>query len=350
MSKNLARLLNKDESEVADTIAVLEKKNGFPSEDVRLLAENRHKIRSKIHQLGLDPDDTTDKELYHGLRARFERDSQMLNKALGVSQSTKFDEKLNKAVQLVNHCASAEECWVIKNSVIKSILTKNPPRQVAKALNYRSIASMLKRVDIAEIYLAGLTIESAAWQRNVTKSLNKLNGSHYELRPIKIVTLRSSEWGTEAGPDSHLIYDSHIGAVAIWPSTNLMSASVLNLTLLLLEGIRSLNPTDYSEAIHELSPALLFWADAQHLISDGERPVSLNLKDVALNHLKRNNLHTAVTHNGVQSLWNELASRYNLVGQSIEAKIPDIQINFERKKRLKLPTGAELAEEYAVLE
>jgi hypothetical protein len=164
------------------------------------------------------------------------------------------------------------------------------------------------------------------------------------------VTLRSVDWGGSAGPDSHLIFDNHIGAVAVWPAADIKSASVLNLTLLLLEGIRSLNPAGYSEALHELSPALRFWADGQHLISDGEQPVSFNLKDVALNHLKNHDIHAAASHNGAQSLWDELSARYQRVSESLSSKIPDIQYNFDRRENLKLPTSAELAEEYATLE
>src|SRR3989344_1896772 len=145
MSKNLARLLAREETEITKSIAKLEELCGFPSEDVRLLAENKQKLRAKVHQLGLDVDDTTDQELYHALRARFERDSQMLDKALGVDSGTKLEERINKAVQLVNHCASTDEVWVVKNLVAKSTLTKLPPKHVAKVLHYRSIASMIKR-------------------------------------------------------------------------------------------------------------------------------------------------------------------------------------------------------------
>jgi hypothetical protein len=349
MSRNLARLLGKEQAEVIKALTKLEERSGFPSEDVRLLAENKHKLRAKIQQLGLDSDDTTDEELYHALQARYVRDSQMLDKALGVTTLTKFDERLNKAIQLVNHCASTDEMWVIKNSVTKSALVKNPHKHVAKKLRYRSVASMLKREDIAEVYLAGLIIESAAWQKNISKYMAKLNGSHYELRPIKIVTLRSADWGDIKGPASHLVFDNHIGALAVWPSTNLWDASVLCLTLFLLEGIQSLNPPGYAEVLHELSPALRFWADAQYLISDGESPVSLNLKDVAFNHLRNLELKEAARRHGARTLWQELTARYQKISQSL-LDIPDIQYNFTRKVSTRLPTTAELAEEYAPAE
>ncbi|MEX0881279.1 MAG: hypothetical protein WDZ34_00095 [Candidatus Saccharimonadales bacterium] len=350
MSKTLSRMLDKSEKEIAASVSKLEALCGFPSEDVRLMAEEKRKLRTKIEQLGLDSDDTTDEELYHSLRARFERDSQMLDKALGVDDGTKLDDRLNKAIQLVNHAAATDEVWVVKNSFAKSALIKNPPKHIAKLLHYRSVASMIKRQDTAEIYLAGSVIESATWQKNISKHLAKLNASQYELRPIKIVNLRPNRRAGLDGPSSHTVVNRQIGAVAAWPSKELSSASVLCLTLLLLEGMRSLNPEGYTEALDELSPALRWWVDTGHLISDGEQPVSLNLKDVALNHLKGHNLTHAVRHHGARSLWDELANRYQKISVALSDKVPDIQVSFDQDEQVKLPTSTELAEEYATSE
>ena len=346
MSRNLARLLAREEGKITKSIAKLEELCGFPSEDVRLMAENKNRLRAKVSQLGLDVDDTTDEELYHALRARFERDSQMLNKALGVDERTNLDERLNKAIQLVNHCASTDEVWVVKNSIAKSTLAKYPPKHVAKQLHYRSVPSMVKREDVAELYLVGTVLESTTWQKNITKHLSKLNASCYELRPIKMVKVTAKLWENTQGIPPHVIVNKQLGTVAVWPSEDLKNVSVLCLTLLLLEGVRSLNPGGYNEAIHELSPSLSWWADNERLISDGEQPVSLNLKDVALNHLMEHELKHAVKHHGAHSLWSELTNRYQAISASLSDKVPDIQYNFSGDEPVKLPTSADLAEEY----
>lgn len=347
MSRNLAKLLDKHEEEVAKDLSVLEEQCGFSSEDIRLMAENKHKLRSKIEQLGLDANDTTDEELYHALQARFERDSQILDKALGVDDSTKLSERLNKAIQLVKHCASTDEVWVVKNAVAKATLVKYPPKRVARRLHYRSVASMIKRQDISEIFLAGSVLESATWQRNVAKNLPKLSASQYELRPAKIINLKAEHWRGLKGPQSHFVINQQIGVVSVWPSEELNQASVLCLTLLLLAGLHSLNPKGYSEALHELSPGLGWWADTEHLISDDEQPVSLNLKDVSLNHLKHHELIEAVRHHGAHSLWSELMARYRRIAGSLSDRAPDIQYNFSHDELAVLPTNADLAEEYA---
>lgn len=351
MSRNLTKQLNGElEEEVAKEISVFEEKCGYPSEDVRLLAENKHRLRAKIGQLGLDADDTTDEELYHALLARFERDSQVLDKALGVDGSTKLSERMNKAIQLVNHCASTDEVWVVKSSVAKTSLTKYPPKHVARYLHYRSVASMVKREDTSEIFLAGSVIESATWQRNIDKYLSKQSASQFELGPIKVVNLKTERWTNIDTAHQHILTNKYIGGVSVWPSDELRHSSVLCLTLLLLEGLQSLNPDGYSEALHELSPALRWWTDTGHLISDGEQPVSLNLRDVSINHLNNHGLQEAVRHHGARSLWNELTARYHQISESLSDKIPDIQYNFSQNEPNKLPTSAELAEEYAIAE
>lgn len=347
MSKKLAKLLSVDATGLALVISKLEEKTGFPSEDVRLLAQNKHQVRRKIEQLGLDANDTTDKELYYALRARYVRDSQMLDKALGVNQHTNLDNRLNKVIQLVNHCASVDDVWVIKNSLAKAALVKYPPRQVGRHLHYRSASSLIKREDTAEIYLAASLIESTTWRKNIAKYLAKLNASSYELRPVRIVHLKTDKWQNLTGPDSNVVIDKHTGAVALWPSDDLSRASVLCLTLFLLSGLRALNPNGYSEALHELSPALRWWGESENLISDGKQPVSLNIKDVSLNHLNEHDHRQAIRHHGSYSLWQTLTSRYEQVWRSLSDKVPDLQYNFNQSGLINLPTAAELSEEYA---
>lgn len=347
MSKNLAKVLGRPENEVTKAVAKLEQKTGFTSEDVRLLAENKFNLRAKIGQLGLDPDDTTDAELYHALLNKFEKDSQNLNRALGVDQNTDLGERLDKAIQLADYCADVDEMWVVKNSAAKAILKKYPPKHVAKALHFRSVASMIKREDVAEIYLAGSVLESSSWQKAIAREISKLGTPDYEMRALRVIKLAPKRWATVKVPVHHMASDKSIGAVAIWPSDHLKYASVAYLTLQILGEMRALNPEGYSESIQELSPSLRWWADSYYLISDGEQPVSFNLKDVALNHLNRTELESAHTKHGAEELWHELSSRYQRVSDSLAASIPDIEYNFSRSK---MPTGSDLAAEYITIE
>jgi hypothetical protein len=163
MSKPISQILNHPERAVAKAIAKLEDKNGYPSHDVRLTAENIQKVRSKLAELNLDPDDTTGEELYQALMVKFQEDSRRFDEHFGM-HARGFDEKSSKAFELVSKNADLPERWVMKASWAKSLLRQHPPKRVMKQLHYRSIDSMLKRENLAEIYLGIEFIESpAAW-------------------------------------------------------------------------------------------------------------------------------------------------------------------------------------------
>lgn len=350
MSKKLAKLLDKPVAEITKAVAKLEKANANPSEDVRLLAENKQSVRIKTSQLGLDPDDTSSKELYWALRARYDKDSQALNRALGVSDSTSFNERLHKADQLINLCAATDEAWLLKNSSAKKLLTANPPKQTAKKLHYRSTASMLKREDVSAVFLAAETCESATWQKNIAQAVSKLGSSDYELRPLKVIKLPNAQWQAR-DPNSYLVLNKTVGAAAILPSQKLERAPVLSLTLLLLGGLQALNPEGYSEALHELSPALRWWSDTRYLVSDGKNPVSFNLKDVTINHINDYEAEDGVKHHAAQSLWDELTNRYQAITDSLSDSIPETEYNFnELEQSAGLPKAKGLAPEYITVE
>lgn len=346
MSKAMADLLKSPEAGLSKAVSKFEELTGYPSEDVRLLVENKQKVRSKTSELGLDPDDTTNRELYHALITRFDKDSSLIDKAVGVSQNTGVDERIDKAIQLVKHCAQVDEMWVVKNSKAKDVLSNNPPKQTAKIVNYRSIVSFLKREDIAEIFLVSTIAESVTWQRNITKQISKLNSTDFELRPIKIAKLPFGKWPVIKKP-TDIIKNSNIGALAIWPSPDLDDARVLSLTLLLLRGLQRLNPNGYSESLSELSPSLRWWAGTDYLIAEGENPVSFSLKDVAYNHQKKYELENSASRHGSYSFWHELINRYKArLGSQESDSIPDMNNSFIIGHNSGLPNGGELAAEY----
>lgn len=350
MSKKLAKILDQPESEITRALAKLEERSGYPSEDVRLLAENKHRLRGKIRQLGLDPEDTTDEELFYALRTRYENDSNILDKVLGAG-GAKYSERLNKAVQLVQHCAASDEVWVAKAPTIKAMLSKNQPKHTAKILGYRSVASMIKREDVVLVHTIATVAESNTWHKNSSAQLKRLNGSHYEMRRLKILKLENGAWAKYAKPHQYVVADPAVGAVALWPSKDLSSASVLSLTLLLLEGIRTLNSEGYAEALHELSPALRWWANSEYLISDGDIPVSLNIKDVAYNHLNNHGLREAKSHNAAGNLWHELVNRYRKITTSVSVAADGIEDDLDSLPGKKvLPTVNDAAAEYAAMD
>jgi len=351
MSKKIAHLLSRPESEVSSILSDLEKKSGYPSEDVRLLVENKHRLRTKLTQIGLDPDDTTDQELYYALFAKFQRDGELLDQSLGIDQATSINERINRAVQIVSKIAKKEELWVLKKTAAKKALLAIPPRQVAKKLGYRSVASLIKREHVAYIYILGLALESISWQKNLSKQVSKFSTSDYELRGIELVNVNRAKIQNGSRISEEILTDRFTGTVAIWPSQTLEKASVLSLALMVLTGLESLGQANSLRALCEFSPALEWWADCNFLISEGGSRVSLNLKDVAHNYLKNLNIEDSVSHHGANSLWLELTGRYKKILSLISDDIPNLQVSYNKvNDDLNMPMHDELATEYVTLE
>lgn len=185
----------------------LEHFSGWQSTDVRLLAEINHKVRITTKELGLDPDDTTGPELYHALLAKAEQDEQKLAHL----SSEQLIEKITRAHK-------SYKVYALKHSVAKDILRHHPPRRLMKHLNYRSIDSMLKRENIAELYAVLPAIEYSRWMGVFWKDLAKLQPSDFESRKIEIVNMPKKRWGLldQKQEVSNLTL---LGAVAVWPNS-----------------------------------------------------------------------------------------------------------------------------------
>jgi hypothetical protein len=202
---------------------------------------------------------------------------------------------------------------------------------------------MIKREDAAELLLASRYTESSTWQKNVERQIAKLPTASFELRPFKILKFQDAPEPVNS--------DRTLGAVIINPAKLMQNANVLSLTLMILEAVEELNPNGYKESLHNLSPALRWWADNKYLIFEDDVPVSLNIKDVSHNHVNDNTTFSSDNRHANKSFWNELEERYKKIAESISDGVPDIQYNFEKPAvSPPLPLRNELAAEYAIAE
>ncbi len=193
MSKNLAILLNKPEHVLEGIIGRLEELSGWQSTDVKLLAEINSTLRKKTADLGLDPNDTTGAELYFSLINRFQNDNKELTKKLNLDKNNAVDFT-NTIIQTAQQLTAGSQCFAIKNSAAKRILSNNPPKNLMRLLKYRSIDSMLKREKIAQIYVALPYIESGRWFKAFDKELKKLKSMDFEVRPVEINSTSNHRW------------------------------------------------------------------------------------------------------------------------------------------------------------
>lgn len=370
MAKHISQLLGTGEQTAANIVAKLEKLAGFPSQDNRLLSDIKSNLRTKVAELGLDPNDTTPKELYYTVLSHFEVDSRNFDALIGGA--------LKNMIHLAQICDIPRQAWVLKRSVAKELLRLHPPKRLARALNYRSTESMLKREDIEVLYTALPYVESQSWLKSFYRSHGDLQPFDFEIRDISIIVMPENKMRFKS--NTAVSYFPCIGAVAIWPDCcnrfstllgvyiscleaveevrlnqlTVMAAQVRadfgRQVVMSLEGIpktvakvagypvkwrtlhhyfghlpRAIHPMlreihmheasvhklSYTKALASLHPIFRWWHTSEHTaaLSSGE-PVSLNLADAAINHHKKYSYQNRQSSCIKHSLTDELFSRY----------------------------------------
>ncbi len=194
MSRQLSELLGAIEPMFSLSLRQLEQASGRPSVDVRLSAEMHAKIVVKMRSLGLDPKDTTGKEMYYALMDLVHKHDDFLAKRLGGKDPGDVDEMLPLIRLVAERLNIPKTAWVLKHSVAKRLLKATPPKRVMKQLGYRSIDSMLKREPLPEIYGALRFAESPLWLNNFIKKYKQLSPSDFESRRIEFIQLDSKKW------------------------------------------------------------------------------------------------------------------------------------------------------------
>lgn len=222
MSRVLSQLLDAKEPMFTMALNQLEQTSGRPSVDVRLIADISANVRQKVRELGLDPNDTTDKELYHALQNMTAMHDEYLAKAIGTDSKAQLTDQLKAIQHALATMPIARSCWVIKHSVAKRLLKALPPKNVMKQLGYKSIDSMLKRQPVAEIFTAVRFMETAAWQTRLVKSYRKLIPSDFETREVDVLLLDRERWGDAADTFIHIQHHNithlkELGVIMILP-------------------------------------------------------------------------------------------------------------------------------------
>ncbi len=341
MSAHISKMVGKAEKEVERFISEMEGNLLYPSADVHLLDELNRSARQKIADLGLDPADTTGEELYHALRSKFERDSVQINRAIGISAGMSLQQRISRALQLVHHVHGNDKVWALKTLAAKNLLRLIPPKKTMARLNYRSLDSLLRREEPGRVLLCAQYLESASWQKSLVQGVSRLSPTDYEQRPVQFVNLINAP---SSGPSDHIAVSKISGSLAVWPDKSLQNASGLHIVMLLLGGLNELGVPAGPKSVANTHPALNWWANTNNLISlHDDRPVSLNIHDVAANHMRGSDYSESSAHHGGKSLWAELEARYSAISNEMIPKVEaDIKDNIHK---FSMPTAAQLAED-----
>jgi hypothetical protein len=198
MSRILSELLEAKEPLFTLAIHDLEAASGRHNVDIRLTAEITEKIQRKIRELGLDPHDTNGKELYYALFHLTKLHDTHLAKRIGGKDPADVADMLPRIKETIESLKLPKTCWALKASVAKRMLTQHPPKKIMRRLGYRSVESMLKRENVAEIYGALRFAESNTWMKKFLEMYKKLTPMDFESRQIKIIMMDKERWSSLA--------------------------------------------------------------------------------------------------------------------------------------------------------
>lgn len=194
MTRFLSLALGAKQPLFGQSIQELERASGRPSADIHLSSEMMQKARTKIIQLGLDPQDTTGQELYGALQARLKQDEASVRQALSIADSATSSDILTSVQKFLNSHRAASNSFALKTAVAKRLLKKKPPKVAMKRLGYRSFDSMLKHESVTAIYAAAVMTESATWHKGFRDQYSKLQASDFEQRKISVIVPTSKRW------------------------------------------------------------------------------------------------------------------------------------------------------------
>jgi hypothetical protein len=99
-----------------------------------------------------------------------------------------------KIKTIVDKADVNKSCWVLKRSVAKEFLRKTPPKNIMKQLGYRSVDSMLKKENLAEVFGALRFAEDSEWLDKFNEEYKTLQPSDFETREIEIVVMPHERW------------------------------------------------------------------------------------------------------------------------------------------------------------
>lgn len=238
MSRILSQLLGKNEDQVSKVIGKLEALAGYPGEDIRLLADIRANSSRKINELGLDPSDTTGRELAAALNLKLKNDGLLLAKAVGADRIDSSDKLSKLLVDLAAPLAGSS--WTLKKHAARDLLEQAPPKKAMKVMGYRSVHSMLKREDLTEVYAAAVLLESPSWQHSFWKKHARLQPADFEIRNIEFKIMPSARWSALAGRTGLVSCVLPLGSAAVWPVPGHLLGHGLSLSVLLFEAVEAL--------------------------------------------------------------------------------------------------------------
>ena len=279
MANLLAQSLGLPDTSLNRFVEKFEDLSGYPSEDSRLTSNLIAANSAKIAQLGLDPGDTTSKELYQALLISYEQTAQAFARAIGQQADDNLAGVYTRIDKVLAQQAG-QPVWAVKRAELKKLLAKSPPRRLMKHLHYRTADSLLKREDARLLFLVGQWVESARWRKQISKAIASLPPSGFENQPAQALVLPVGLWRGLGTKRPLIISQPEVGLVAVWPNGLAKNMTTLGVITLALQALDELTGWSASLDFHFLSPdfgklAVNAWSQSQPIAFEvANRPVA----------------------------------------------------------------------------
>lgn len=196
MSNFLAEALGDDSPKFGHIIMAAERRAQHPNHDLRLSSKILSRVRAKVVELGLDPDDTTAEELYYRLGDKLAEQEMQLTKKLRIlaAKNVNAEANLTDGLKVLVKSLNITDCLSLKNSALKRQLKAQPPKKVMKILKYRSLESMLKLEPMALVLLAINNYESDSYIHNFYAKYKNYHPSDFEVHKLNFITPTTQKW------------------------------------------------------------------------------------------------------------------------------------------------------------
>lgn len=285
MTRFLSTSLQAAEPAFRSGIQRLESANLHPKTDIRLSAEVVQATQNKLRQLGLDPHDTTPRELYNVLQSRIVSDDRRLTMSLRTRAALYVSAEgdvIEGMLHALKDSTDTKRCFALKQSVVKSLLKAQPPKKAMKKLGYRSVDSLLKNETGVAIIAAAWLTETAQWQSKLLDQYKKLKPSDFESRSIAITHLRFKKWPQLA--EEVVVLQKHnilsfreLGALVLLPLPKAVPAGAVTTSLTL--ALHELNEIRASSTFLKLSQVRADFGSVVRMVATDQAELSSQVLD-----------------------------------------------------------------------
>jgi len=255
----LSQLLGAKEPAFRMGMKQLEHASGGAAEDIRLTTEILHGMQDRLRQLGLDPHDTTGRELYGALMQRVREDAEAFQSLLG-EHNDSAQNIMPRIERFVSQLDVPKQVFAMKSAAAKRLLRAHPPKKAMKQLGYRSVESMLKHEAPALLLAAAHIAESAAWHKSIVTAYKRLLPSDFESRDVQLLAPANARWEKMSRDyvlhvKQNIMSFRELGAIVLLPLPVAgIEAAPLAATLLVLQSVSDIRASSTYLKLHQVRP------------------------------------------------------------------------------------------------